>query len=160
MRGIAILVAGLLLPGLALAQGLRERAFYPADGGSGCFLRQHDAAHMASHPGQQVKTIALGRTEYQPEDPRVIVRVMAMTRAGQYLTGMASCGGEGDRMMCHMEGDAGRFSLSAGRDGALRMDIAPEGISFAGDQGAYTIDGSAGGDRSFLLPPVPADACP
>lgn len=160
MKRIAFLAAGLVLPGLALAQGLRERAFYPTDGGSGCFLRQYDAAHLASHPGQQVETIALGRTEYRPEDPTVIVRVMAMTRAGQYLTGMASCGGGGDRMMCHMDGDAGRFGLSAARDGALRMDLAPEGISFVGDQGAYTIEGSAGDDHSFLLPPVPADACP
>ena len=118
-----------------------------------CFSRNYDAAHLDSHPHQQVtmmvvtadtEDMALDSTD----DLLLLVDVMVRGVATPY-SGVAYCSVAGDGLDCFMEGDAGGFSLTP--DGKrLRLAVGPNGLSFEADD-FLTLEPDKGDDRVFLL---------
>lgn len=122
--------------------------------GAGCFVRVYSAAHLRDHPLQQVTVIALRRAPVQDLDGAVLVDVGVEMRAwNEPLRGSAVCVPVGATLDCLLEGDAGAFTLEAGRGGALRLVVAPRGMAFEGTSDFAEISGTTGDDRLFLIPP-------
>ena len=148
-----------LLATPALAKSPRDMMF-PSD--ASCYLRQYTPLHLAGHPDQRVTLVALGPLSAEWGDPRYLVLTVALHVRGtsERYQAVAYCENESDHLYCQMEGDAGGFVLTPGRDGALRMALGRGGIGFEGAQDFLELSGTTGDDRVFLLPAVPADACP
>jgi hypothetical protein len=122
------------------------------DPGGVCYLRRYTADHLQSHPQQKVS--ALGLILY-PDGDQTLATLYVTVRPGQVRAmGSAYCDPDGEGLDCLMEGDAGRFSLTGARNGALRLSVAPRGISFEGERDFITLSGTSGDDRVFLLPPL------
>lgn len=158
----ACLVAA-LLAGPAGAEGrvgALSGALFPSD--ASCYLRQYSAAHLAAHPDQRVTQIALGPWGPEWGNRRDLVLTVAIYLTGnpQRYSGVAYCRDAGPYLRCRMEGDAGSFALEAATGGALRMTLTGDGIGFEGPRDFVALSARTGDDRVFLIPPVPADACP
>jgi hypothetical protein len=120
-----------------------------------CYLRQYSADHLKSHPAQQVTAIGLS---VQP-DGRTLDLYVKLRPGPVRAMGTAYCDQDGEGLDCFMEGDAGRFSLTGGAGGALRLSVAPRGISFETEADFITISGTSGDDRVFMLPPLGRSDC-
>jgi hypothetical protein len=151
------LICALPLCAQAQAQGLRGEIF-PSDGA--CFLRYYDDSHMAAHPQQRVVEIAVGPDAAQTTVASLALRLMVRTRdSGDFFTAVAYCTDGGDRLNCSIEGDGGGFTLQQ-NDRALQLHVKLSGMTLQSYTGFVQISGSKGDDRTFRLPPVPADSCP
>ncbi len=149
----------LLLASPALAEGPRELMF--SSTGS-CYLRQYSAEHQANNPAQRVELIALGPDSASWDDARgSILRLLVQLRgSSDLLTAYAYCEDGPDAVLCGLEGDAGAFTLSPQADSGIILEVGAFGVGFEGSQGFVTLSGTSGDDRAFVMPPVPADACP
>jgi hypothetical protein len=117
-----------------------------------CYLRRYTDDHLRQHPQQSVS--AMGLILY-PDGDQSVATLYVKVRPGQVRAmGSAYCNHDGEGLDCLMEGDAGRFSLTGAKNGALRLSVAPRGISFEGDRDFITLSGTSGDDRVFLLPPL------
>ncbi len=149
----------LLAAGLACGLALPVQAQIILPGS--CYLRQYSRDHLAKHPDQTVTMIAIGPETGADEADAPILRVAVTVRGdGEVYLGVGYCDGWGKRMDCAMEGDAGAFALEPAKDGAVRLTLARRGIAFEGARGFVELAGDRGDDREFLIPAVPADACP
>ncbi|MCX7288933.1 MAG: hypothetical protein NTW20_15675, partial [Rhodobacterales bacterium] len=131
-----------------LAQGLQDRLF-PTD--SACYSRKYSSAHLASHPEQQVTSMAL-RPETRPvgADLELWVSVTLRTWPDEVLLALAYCTQTApDRLDCGLEGDAGGFSISRAKDRAVLVSVSDQGMGFEGQAGFATLDHNRGDDRSF-----------
>ena len=148
----------LVLASPAVGQTPRE-ALFPSD--ASCYLRYYNADHLARQPAQTVQLIQVGPDQGQWESDVLVLKIgLDLRSTPEHLLGYAYCEPAGKGLACGMEGDAGSFQLTPARDGAIRIDIGPNGVSFEGETGFVTLEGSSGDDRSFVMPPVPADSCP
>ena len=117
-----------------------------------CYLRQYSADHLQDHPQQRVT--AMGLVLY-PDGNQIFLDLYVKVRPGPALgQATAYCTQDGEGLDCLVEGDAGRFSLTGANNGALRLSVAPRGISLDGPQDFITLSGTSGDDRVFLLPPL------
>ncbi len=118
MRSTAFIsfVLLLLLPGLALADG-------PAPG---CYVRNYDAAHLASHTEQVVSAMRLrigepGANGEAPAQLRVVLADQGRARTeghgGQSLTQALVCKDWGEGPACGVECDGGLVSVLEDADG-------------------------------------------
>lgn len=155
MKRLAFLV---LIAGPAFGEGPRVDMF--ASNGA-CYLRQYSDSHMADHPNQLVTQIAVGPDYDTWADAKgSILRLRIEVQSGvEVPLTYAYCEDSADAMICGLEGDAGGFILRP-RDGAILLEVADMGMSFDTMGGFLTLSGTEGDDRSFLIPAVPADACP
>lgn len=148
----------LLIATPALAQSPRDLMF-PSD--ATCYLRHYTAAHLASHPAQRVTDIALGPDQPSWNAQELTLRLgVSLRGTSDYFLSYAYCENTGGALSCHLEGDAGWFTLEPAAKGGLVMTTGRGGIGFEGAEGMFLIGGSASDDNSFLIPPVPADSCP
>ncbi len=148
----------LLIATPALAQSPRDTMF-PSD--ATCYLRHYTAAHLASHPAQRVTDIALGPDQPSLNPQELTLRLgVSLRGTSDYFLSYAYCENTGGALSCHLEGDAGWFTLEPAANGGLLMTTGRGGIGFEGAEGMFQIGGSASDDNSFLIPPVPADSCP
>lgn len=155
MRRFALALTLLATP--ALAESPRQ-AMFPSDGS--CFLRHYDRAHLAKHPAQKVQEIALGPMSGNFEsDVLILTVVVDLIGVDERYTGTAYCDNTGGSLSCQMEGDAGWFTLTPRKKGAVLLTVGKGGLVFEGSNFIY-ISGTMADDREFLLPPVPADSCP
>lgn len=155
MRRLALLAALAASP--ALAQSPRE-AMFPSDGT--CYLRHYDKGHMAAHPAQRVREIAIGPLSGSFGGDELILAVNVTLRdSPEIFTGAAYCENSADTLGCHLEGDAGWFTLHPRPGGKILLEVSRDGIGFEGSD-FIELSGNSGDDREFLLPPVPADSCP
>jgi hypothetical protein len=145
-------LAALVLAALpAAAQSPTDR-FFPTP--LSCYARDYTAEHLAGHPQQRASSMALtplGRTERFLE---VLVTATLRDGPGEPLTALAYCENIDDSLYCTMEGDAGAFSITAARDGAVLVEVSSLGMSFEGAVGFVTFERDRGDDRSFLLRPT------
>jgi hypothetical protein len=143
----------------ALSGGL-SGALFPSD--ASCYLRQYSAAHLAAHPDQRVTQIALGPwgPAWGKDRDLVLTVAVYLTGDAERYSGAAWCRDAGPYLHCRMEGDAGSFALEAAAGRALRMTLTGDGIGFEGPRDFVELSARTGDDRVFLIPPVPADACP
>lgn len=147
----------LLLATPALAESPRE-ALFPSDGA--CYLRFYDKAHLAQHPDQLVKEIAVGPEPSSMKAGQLVLRVAVSLRGNpEQFRGYAYCDNTGGTLSCGLEGDAGWFQMQPTAKGALLM-VGRDGIGFEGDSGFVELGGGRSDDESFAMPRVPADSCP
>jgi len=146
------LAFGLALgPALPLdAQSPRDQLF-PTPGS--CYSREYSAAHLASHPAQRVTSMALTPDQQAAAGPQLQLWIIATVRTmpGK-LEALAYCeNSTTDMLDCAMEGDAGGFTISRAKAGAVLMTVSSEGMSFEGETGFVRLEKTRGDDRSFLL---------
>ena len=122
-----------------------------------CYLRRYTADHLLRHPLQRVSAMGL---ILDPSGDQTMLNLYVKVRPGQVrAVASAYCDQDDKGLDCLLEGDAGRFSLTRARDGALRLSVAPRGISFEGARNFITLSGTSGDDRMFLLPPLDVADC-
>lgn len=153
-----------LLPMLALAlfsQTAQARPLIDSHFTSGgCFVREYAADHLAKHPDQMVKYISLSISALDAPDGITLMDVIVNLRGKpEYFHGLAYCEPQRDALVCSMEGDAGAFRLEGARNGALRLSVSDQGVSFEGQSEFVTLDGNRGDDLVFLIPSVKAELC-
>ena len=122
---------------------------------SGCYLRQYSPDHLAKHPEQRVTRIAL-TAEADVADPMLGLWVDVTLRGvpgGEYLA-LAYCENIDDTLYCSMEGDAGAFTITPRKDGAILIEVGRYGMSFENEAGFVSLEQKRGDDRSFLLQKV------
>jgi len=140
----------------AAAQNPRQQMF-PTE--NSCYARAYSAAHLASHPVQQVTTIALTPERQISGEDRLLLRLsVTMRGARETYIGVGYCEDAGaNALTCGMEGDAGGFTLAAAKAGAVTLRVGRNGVSFEGNADFRTLEGQSGDDRVFLLRPT--DQC-
>jgi hypothetical protein len=156
MRGM---LAGMFMVlGLpALAQGLRGDLF-PTD--AACYLRYYDDAHLAAHPQQRVRQIAIGPDPAQTTVAGLALRLHVQLREdAEFYTATAYCTEGPAGLDCGIEGDGGGFALDRSGRG-LQLTVKRAGMILEGSTRFQEISGTQGDDRVFRLPTVPADSCP
>ena len=103
-----------------LGPPLRERF---ARAGALCLAREYDAAHLASHPQQTVKRIAVFKTaaDGKPHDPpQYNLAFRVELKDGRQLDGSTDCWPEDYTYAC--TSDVGSFYLTRTADGAMLRD--------------------------------------
>ena len=123
---------------------------------SGCYARSYSAEHLAAHPAQAVTDIIV-LAEAEVADPMLGLWVRLNLRGvpGGEFEALAYC--ETSRTQgldCGLEGDAGSFSVTPAKNGAILIEVGRYGMSFENDGGYVTLDRNQGDDRSFLLQPA------
>ena len=149
-----ILILALACAAPVFADGLPQAKSAPSlfKAGGQCYLRRYSDDHLRQHPQQRVS--AMGLILYQDGDQTLATLHVKVRPGPVRAMGSAYCEQDGEGLDCLMEGDAGRFSLTGAKNGALRLSVAPRGISFEGALDFITLSGTSGDDRVFLLPPL------
>lgn len=153
MRLVALIA---LLAAPAMAQSPQE-AIFPFDGY--CYLRHYSSAHLAEHPDQRVREVALGPYPGFVNADAPMVKVVLSLRGGNRYEATAYCENDGGALSCQLESDGGWFHLQPRPKGAVLFQVGRRGIAFEGAD-FLELSGTRGDDREFLLPHVPADSCP
>jgi hypothetical protein len=139
----------------ALAESPREALF--ADN-RGCYRRDYDAAHLAKHPDQLVKTIRLSPDAEFSDDHSLLLALEILPRGGEAVLAHGICENTGGSLSCGLEGDAGWLMLEPTAKG-LRATVGRDGISFETDTGFVTFGGGHSDDAVFAIPRAPEEAC-
>lgn len=159
------LILWLMLAAPAGAQSVLD-THLRGPGASGCYLRDYTPAHLAAHPDQRVVRIALGRSDWAPPGgwgdpaPEAVVKVAVTLRDGTRAEALAACIPAGPQAICAMEGDEGAFGIEPRPGGAVLLRPLHTGMVFAVGERLVLLQPDRGDDRAFLVPAVPADACP
>jgi hypothetical protein len=136
------------------AQSPRDLMF-PNQGG--CYIRQYAPDHLAKHAEQRVTTMLL-LPEGSVNGPALGLWVNIAMRGvagGQgEFEALSYCENIEDTLYCTMEGDAGAFTLRAGKNGTVLLEVGRYGMSFENERGFETLEQKSGDDRSFLLNPA------
>ena len=140
---------------------------------NGCFRRAYDEAHLAAHPGQTVKSIAVLMTpvtghrsnndRWWNNEPWIANAQLTITLRGKrtkYYGYNADCVASAAGLDCPMEEDAGMFTLARWASGVKLVII--DHLSLMGpdqirEESTQDLHNSL--DRTFLLPPAPAGEC-
>lgn len=151
-RSVAVgaMVAIVSTPGLA---GVLEESF--AAFGT-CYARQYDDAHLRKNPRQRVTAIILSHT-VTGEDTSAWDAVLEFgftLRDGETYSAVAYC--QDDE--CGLEGDGGRFGVTAARDGGLRLSVLHDFLGLEGENG-WSGNLADSDDRVFLLYRARPAAC-
>ncbi len=147
--------AALILTATPLAAQSPREVIFPSD--ASCYARDYSAKHLADHPVQRVSSIALTPEGAKVEDPamQVWVTVTLRDQPGEQLLALAYCQvADAASMDCKMEGDAGAFTISSAKSGAVLVTVAKADMGLEGDIGFVTLRHDRGDDRSFLLQPA------
>lgn len=144
--------AFLILATPAVAQSPADR-FFPTD--RQCYARSYTDAHLADHPAQRVTRMEV-RPDRAAMAPFLGLWVDLTLRGvpGGAFEALAQCENIEDQLYCTMEGDAGAFSLTAAKGGAVLLSVGSRGMGFENEVGFTTLERDQGDDRSFLLRPV------
>lgn len=122
-----------------------------------CYAREYSAAHLAEHPAQRVTSIALTPADGTGTDPRLQLWVTLTVKdwPGEQLLALGYCENNGaDTLYCGMEGDAGGFTVTPAKGGAVLVSVSSLGMGFEGERGFVTLERTRGDDRQFLLQPT------
>ena len=133
-------------------------------------------AHLAAHPGQTVKSIAVLMTpvsgrrsnndRWSNNEPWIAHAQLTITLRGKktkYYGCNADCVASAAGLVCPMEEDAGMFTLARWAAGVKFVNASDIRLSRAdGNFEASNLPivrANNSEDRTFLLPPAPAAAC-
>lgn len=151
--------------GAADAGGLFDSHFTKIAGGTPCYARTYDDAHLKDHPKQQVKRIEFGMSKTNPDgvantpENFELGFGVQVTRSPEWYTGVAICKEGGDTVDCFLEGDGGRFRLTADKDGALKLETGDYGLAFEGARDTLELSDKTGDDKVFILTPSAHAEC-
>lgn len=149
---------------------------------NGCFRRVYDAAHLAAHPGQTVKSIAVlktPQTKYEVWDNYSVwiahadLTITMRGKKTKYSGNNTDCAAVTAGLDCVMEEDAGRFTLARWGAGVKLVNTSSVNRHLHGSAGGgirltgpgEVSDESTGPflrnseDWTFVLPPAPAGGC-
>jgi hypothetical protein len=126
-----------------------------AEGGA-CFTRTYDASHLAKHPRQKVRFIALdmvpenadGRGN-SAEDFQLGVGVEVKGGKERYLR-QAYCKASASAAECFLEADGGRITIKPADGGRLRLEVGSYGLSFEASD-FLQIGADESDDNVFIL---------
>jgi hypothetical protein len=154
----SILIASTLAPAAALADAVS--AVFGDGRDRGCFVREYDAAHLAAHPRQRVRRIAIDhrpRTELVADYGPVLAGISVTMRNPAEGSGGAEliCRDENGAALCGLEADGGTVRLERAGDRLTVRVI--EGLRFETETGF--VDLSGGDDDAFVLRRAPPQAC-
>ncbi|MES2540716.1 MAG: hypothetical protein V4720_05055 [Pseudomonadota bacterium] len=138
----------------ALAQSPQDRMFPDQ---ANCYARIYAPEHLAAHPKQRVTEMRLS-PDVQIAAPLLALHIEVTLRGtpGGAFEFYGYCENEGETTLyCAMEGDAGGFTLTPARSGAVLLTVSSLGMSFENDAGFVTLEHKKGDDRTFLLQPSP-----
>lgn len=161
------LILGLALPLSAHAadDGLFDSHFAKIQNGTPCYARTYDAAHLQDHPNQKVRRIEFDMTDKNAngnantaDNFELGFGVMSVTSSDWY-TGSAICKTAGAVVDCFLEGDGGRFRLSAEKNGALKLETGDYGLAFEGAKDTLELPAEDKDDKVFILSPAPHAEC-
>ena len=168
--GMKAIVAGLII-GSASAVGAAELTdFVPAEpGASACWQRLYDAAHLASHPDQQVTAMTLLMsylTFDDGSDGMHYFGVDVSLRDGRKGTASGGCWQTEGVVRCGVDCDGGGFVLTRNGDGSALADLEAYGyISLESECGggdgeleSFPLEPGLD-DKQFLLKPADAKLC-
>jgi hypothetical protein len=129
-------------------------AMFEASGG--CYQRVYSTAHLAAHPEQRMTEMTVAASPQIPANPWPAVTLTVTLRgpSGGLAEAVAWCENIEDSLFCGMEGDAGTFSITKAKGGAILVSVGREGMSFETETGFVTLEARRGDDRSFLVPPA------
>lgn len=136
-----------------------DTAFATAQGGKPCYGRTYDDAHLKSHPSQKVRRIEIDMdktdsNEHENTAERFELGIAVMTtKSSEWYGNAAYCKAAEQSAECYIDGDGGKFKLTAADDGAVRLETGDYGIGFEGEKDFIELSGTAGDDRVFLLKP-------
>lgn len=152
-------------PPAAAADGLFESHFANADGGAPCYSRIYDAEHLSKHPAQRVARVEIDMSKENvsgkpntPEGFELGIGFMLRDKPDWY-TGLAICKARDSDISCFIEGDGGRFELTAPSPDAVRLETGDYGIAIEGGADFMEISGTKGDDRAFVLNRAPRAEC-
>lgn len=140
-----------------------DQAFATAQGGTPCYGRTYDEAHLKSHTQQTVRAIEIDMAQSNASEiantpERFELGFAVMTRkSAEWYGGVAICKAAGDQAECFLEGDGGKFKLTSAADGAVRLETGGYGLAFEGTKDFIELSGKDGDDRVFLLNPGRAE---
>lgn len=159
MRALSLSLCLAALPALPLAAQSPRDAMFPTD--ASCYLRQYSRQHMADHPDQLVTQIAVGPEQGAFEADVLILKVAVYLRGSdERFLASAYCDNTGGTLSCGLEGDGGWFQMKPAKGGAVMLMVGRDPLGFEGARGFVTFGGGVSDDERFLIPRVPADACP
>lgn len=144
----------MMLGTAALAQSPQDLMF--PDAGT-CYARIYSADHLAGHPAQRVTGMRLS-PDFRIAEPFLGLHVELSLRGvpGGAFEGVGYCENEGgETLYCGLEGDAGGFTVTPAKGGAVLVTVSRSGMSFENEAGFVTLERQTGDDRSFLLRPSP-----
>lgn len=143
-----------------LASAFFDTVFANVQGGTPCYGRSYDDAHIKEHPQQNVQRIEIdfdkasaGGVVNTPERFELGFALM-LTTSSEWYGQVAICKAAADSADCYLEADGGRFKLTNAGDGALKLETGNYGIVIEGSVDAASLSGSEGDDRVFVLKPA------
>lgn len=128
--------------------------FFPDE--ASCYGRSYSPDHLKSHPQQRVTAMAVS-PDFAIDHPMIGLWFATSLRGvpGGNFEAYAYCENGGpDQLLCGMEGDAGSFSISPAKNGAILVEVGRYGIGLEADIGFVTLESHQGDDRSFILQPL------
>jgi hypothetical protein len=173
MRTLKLLAAAAIFPALspavatseAGARSLFQSHFASVQGGTPCYARTYGAGHLQAHPDQRVTDIEIDMAKTDPdgnaitEDAIQLGFGLRVIGSAEWYMNVAICKSEGEAIECFLDGDGGRFSLSAADGGALQLKTGDYGIVIEGSKDVVELPGNKGDDRVFVLKPADPKAC-
>lgn len=112
-----------------------------------CFGRFYDAAHMRSHPNQQVEEIFFGTLTGRP------ILQVRLRHSSNYIYGYATCREQHGFVACDVENQQGNFTVKGPGDGTVMLRVGAGDVQLerGGDQEIVYLQHDAGDDRVFKL---------
>lgn len=144
---------------------LFDTHFANVQGGTPCYARTYDEAHLKAHPKQTVKAVELEMERTNPDGTVNTAQNFELgfgvqvTRSSEWYVGLAICKDSGGAIDCFLEGDGGRFQLTADKDGALKIATGDYGIVLEGSKDVVELSGTEGDDKVFLVAPAERSVC-
>jgi len=157
-----MLMAAAVSPAALAADNLYTRYFTGVDGGSPCYVRVYDDAHLKSHPKQTVRRIFIDfdvntrsdETRKNGADDFEAGISFMLKRSSEWYGQALSCKTARDHFECYLEADGGTFTLTP-RGNMLRLAVtggAGSDIHTEGEKDFGTFGAPGSNDRVFLLP--------
>jgi len=159
------LAIALILSTSASATTIREVfGSLPAEGA--CYTRSYSASHLARHPNQTVKNIAIKLTRTSPwtanegEFMQVLVNQKKAPRKN--LRQAMSCFESSGEVICPVDCDGGAMYVTALKDDKLTVtnnNLTLKGGCGEEEDETIYLETIVGGDDSFVLNKAPMSAC-
>jgi hypothetical protein len=143
----------------ASSDDLYDRYFSNVLAGRPCFARTYNAAHLAAHAGQHVRSIEISLAKKNFDGSpnsadRFELEFALMVKTSPEWYGQAAiCRTTQAAFECFLKADGGLFRLTPLSGGGLRLDTGETGISLEGTADTVELSGKKGEDRSFDLVP-------
>ena len=132
---------------------------------SGCYERRYDAAHLAAHPDQHVRSVTLAVKPMSGHDPWVanVDLEMAIRHQNGLGSVVGDCTEDGGALSCSMDSDRGSFRLVASAPDEVLLTINATLLLQRppfNDEGPFVeLKPNDRENNAFLLKSVKASAC-